>query len=348
MGRRLPDEYSRATGPDAAARTVNWEVLALTRFLLAWIVVSVHTFMPSHVASVFVTLGGKAAVIGFMLISGFSIAASIRDRPQGFMVRRVLRIYPMYLGAILFTLVVQAMLGPHVELAGSQLHASGWGRVVGNLFLTQMYLCKALDFNGPFWTLSLEFSYYLLAPLFLLLPRSLLYLAIAASGAVFVLPTHPDFGHLYDLLSRFNGLRYLWSWLIGFCLYANRHWMLSIAALVFSLGVFPFGARDYEGYVPMLTIAFTFVVLHFSSSITVAAAVGRVFYFLGDLSYPLYLVHFPLAVLLVAGLHVQSDVLYFALSLALAWLNILVFDTYLKRVFFRPAISKLLASPFWK
>jgi peptidoglycan/LPS O-acetylase OafA/YrhL len=338
-------------GPDAsilASKSVNWEVLALTRFFLAWVVLSVHTFMPSRIADAFAMFGGKAAVVGFMLISGFSIAASIEARPRDFILRRILRIYPMYFGALLLTLLVQGLLGPSVEIGGGVVHASGWGRILGNLLLTQMYLCKTMEFNGPFWSLSIEFSYYLMAPLFLLLPRRVLYLLIIVSGVVFTLPTNPDAGHLYDLLTRFNGLRYIWSWVLGFCLYFNRSRALSILGLIFCLIVFPLSDKDYSGYATLVTIVLTYAVLEFSHMVRVNRLCEKSFTFLGDLSYPLYLVHFPLAILLVAGLQVESDLLFFAVSLAIAYLNILLFDSYLKTIFFKPFVTRLYRAEIWK
>ncbi len=334
-------------GIGGGAKAVNWEFIALTRFVLAWIVVSVHTFMPSQIAEAFVMFGGKAAVVGFMLISGFSIAASIEARPHEFVLRRILRIYPMYFGALLFTLVVQLWVGPKVEVGGMVVEADGWGKFIGNALLVQMYLCKALNFNGPFWSLSIEFSYYLMAPLFLLLPRVILYPIVVASGVAFVLPSNPEAGKLYDLLTRFNGLRYLWSWLIGFCLYYNKNSIVSIAGLVFCLIVFSFSDKDFSGYVNWATIAFAFAVLQFSSYIKLNDFCKRLFNFLGDLSYPLYLVHFPLAILLVAGFNVTSDLLFFGLSLLLAYLNILVFDQVLKRIFFKPMTSKVYRLKMW-
>jgi peptidoglycan/LPS O-acetylase OafA/YrhL len=323
------------------SREVNWELLALTRFVLAWIVVSVHTYMPSQIAGLFGALGGKAAVVGFMLISGFSIAASIEARPQEFILRRILRIYPMYFGALLLTLLVQALIGPHVEVAGTVIEASGWGRIIGNLLLTQMYLCKALEFNGPFWSLSIEFSYYLLAPLLLLLPRALLFALAIVSGVVFTLPPDPDASRYYDLLTRFNGLRYLWSWLIGFCLFYNRSKAIALAGLILCLVVFPLSGRDYSGLPTLLTILGTYAVLQFSNKIRLNEFCKRTFTFLGDLSYPLYLVHFPLGLLLVVGLGVRSDLMFFALAMGLAYLNILLFDGFLKRRLFKPIFTSL-------
>ena len=74
--------------------------------------------------------------------------------------------------------------------------------------------------------------------------------------------------------------------------------------------VFSFSDKDFSGYVNWATIAFAFAVLQFSSYIKLNDFCKRLFNFLGDLSYPLYLVHFPLAILLVAGFNVTSDLLF--------------------------------------
>jgi peptidoglycan/LPS O-acetylase OafA/YrhL len=330
------------------AQDINWDVLALARFVLACIVVSVHTYVPSAVASSIGQLGGKAAVVGFLLISGFSIAGSIDSRPQEFLLRRILRIYPMYFGALLLTLVAQGLLYPEAELQGTRVTADGWLTYIGNFLLTQLYLCKAVSFNGPVWSLSIEFSYYVMAPLFLLLPRLVLLCIILISGCVFVLPQQPDSGIAYDLLTRFNGLRYLWPWLIGFCLYFNHSLRLAIAAMAFALVVFSHSDRDYARWIELITIAGTLLLLHFSGLFTPGPRLRRAFAFLGDISYPLYLVHFPLAFLLFAGLGVRSALAFFVVSLLMSWIMILVFDGPVKQRIFKPLFTFIYHMPAWK
>ena len=142
---------------------VNWPLLAGVRFFLAWVVMTAHIdfYAPGGIAAAFYMFGAKASVAAFLLISGFSIAASIESRPHGFILRRLLRIYPLYFGALLLTLFVQSFI---VSNADNPIYpADGWGKVIGNMLMTQMFFVKALVYNGPFWSLSIEFFFYVLA-----------------------------------------------------------------------------------------------------------------------------------------------------------------------------------------
>lgn len=90
---------------------VDWAILAGLRFLLALIVVGVHLARfanPNSLICRMAHLGGFTAVIGFLVVSGISMAASVERRPQGFLGRRVLRIYPLYLAAVLAPLLLFA------------------------------------------------------------------------------------------------------------------------------------------------------------------------------------------------------------------------------------------------
>jgi peptidoglycan/LPS O-acetylase OafA/YrhL len=86
-------------------RAISWASLAVLRFALAMIVFATHlVFFTGYGGwtEAVASLDGKAAVIGFLLISGFSIAASSdRDR-DGFYRRRFLRVYRLYCFVVLF------------------------------------------------------------------------------------------------------------------------------------------------------------------------------------------------------------------------------------------------------
>ena len=80
----------------------NWELLSITRFMLAFIVMAVHLGNADHTrflnwASAF---GGFESVLGFLLISGFSIGKSISKNKESYFKRRVARIYPVYLASL--------------------------------------------------------------------------------------------------------------------------------------------------------------------------------------------------------------------------------------------------------
>src|ERR1019366_8528321 len=109
-------------------KSVSWEALALLRFFLAWIVLSQHlTSVTDHSGWVeaLSSFDGKAAVVGFLLVSGYSIAASLDRESEGFYRRRFLRVYPLYFFAIVFAVALEAWTKGHVP----------WVRAAGNLLL---------------------------------------------------------------------------------------------------------------------------------------------------------------------------------------------------------------------
>jgi peptidoglycan/LPS O-acetylase OafA/YrhL len=78
---------------------MRWDLLGLMRYLLASIVAISHLkwylagAQPIYRVAEF---SGLVAVLGFLLISGYSIAASYEREPQGYFFRRFLRIVPLY------------------------------------------------------------------------------------------------------------------------------------------------------------------------------------------------------------------------------------------------------------
>src|SRR5215469_1953791 len=121
---RLSAVIRSATEPP---RKVNWALSGLLRFSLACIVVCVHSAWFFGSGSLFegvARLGGKAAVIGFLVISGFSIRASLDRAEEGFYTRRILRIYPAYVAAVLLTLGAQFATGGLVITPGQEFHGS--------------------------------------------------------------------------------------------------------------------------------------------------------------------------------------------------------------------------------
>ena len=108
--------------------------------------------------------GGDSGVILFFLLSGFLLflpyaKALLFEGPwpglRRFYLRRIFRILPGYYAAVFLIILFF-----HPEF----LHSSHWHDIW--LFLT---LCMGYDLsghlNGPFWTLAVEFQFYLLLPI---------------------------------------------------------------------------------------------------------------------------------------------------------------------------------------
>jgi peptidoglycan/LPS O-acetylase OafA/YrhL len=321
-------------------RQTHWEVLAALRFFLAWVVLCGHMtwFRESSIpwASAFDLFSGKAAVIGFLLVSGYSIAASLERGETGFYRRRFLRIYPLYFVALLFTLLVQQLLGGHVELPHKVLDSSGPVTTLGNFLLTQTFLVKPLEFDGPIWSLSIEAFYYLLAPLLKRLSANALIGLVLFSMVCFILPKRTDLGTIYFVLAKWNALGYAWSWILGFVLRENRT-PATYGCIVLGGALMLWSEATPEP----LAIA-TYVI-----SVALTLLADRVGFpqrlkgtanYLGDISYPLYLVHLPTFLLLYGVLGLRLP--WLVVACAFAWTAILyyVVDLQLKPRYIKPLL----------
>ncbi|WP_086930533.1 acyltransferase family protein [Agarilytica rhodophyticola] len=327
------------------SRSVNWPLLAGLRFFLAWIVMTAHVdfYAPGGIAAAFYMFGAKASVAAFLLISGFSIAASIESRPQGFILRRLLRIYPLYFASLLLTLFVQSFIVSTMD--NPIFPADSWGKIIGNMFMTQMFFVKALVYNGPFWSLSIEFFFYVLAPIFCFMKKRYLYILIAISGIVYILPNKPEASIFYIMLLKFNALKYLWIWLLGFCLYKREPKLdfiggiLCITLLVLS--------SNFTHKLNIVTLGGTYLILLFSHYIKIGDSAKNILNYLGDLSYPLYLMHFPLILLVVYGLNIKSEFILYSVIFLTTSLSIIIFDVYVKNKLFKPLFTRILSSSIW-
>jgi peptidoglycan/LPS O-acetylase OafA/YrhL len=273
-----------------------WQVLALLRFLLAMIVVCGHlqSIAPGHPATLPGNLGGFAAVIGFLIISGYSIAHSIDRRPHGFYRRRVLRIYPLYVSAVFFSLV--PFLIAHSRAISTIAYVPTFPTIKVfflNLVMLQNFTGKTMTCNPPLWTLPIEFAWYLTAPLLARLHKTALLAIIAASAILFI--TRLKLTHDWDANPPLGlGILFLgWAWVGGFAFYHSHKIPLAAVVLVAaSLLMIVLCGKPGEDLGPV-TIGVAAMMVALAPKVSIPAWVAAVCDFLGDLSYPLYLVHVP-------------------------------------------------------
>jgi peptidoglycan/LPS O-acetylase OafA/YrhL len=115
------------------------------------------------------------AVLGFFVLSGFSIALTTKTSPpvdassiSDYLHRRLCRIVPLFYFSILLT----AALG---RIYGYASQDFGWPVLLGNLLFLQTSSSDAGNWfppfgrNGPYWSLSYEMFYYLVLPVALML-----------------------------------------------------------------------------------------------------------------------------------------------------------------------------------
>ena len=245
---------------------------------------------------------GHFGVELFFIISGFVILMTLtRERDiKGFVASRVARLYPAYWCAMLLTTLVAWRL----ETMGPST-----GEVLANLTMLQGYMLLP-DIDASYWTLTLELDFYLVM-------GGLLYFRqlgrIAVLAVVLMLTLHGL--HLAEALGlptpalEFRAAQYAGWFVIGVCLFrlttiADR-W--TVAALLLALSYAAWGGPPRSGspggllYFP-LALGFTglvwFAVRRRLPLLRLAPLV-----WLGDISYPLYLLHQRIGTDVMGQLH---------------------------------------------
>ena len=282
---------------------------------------------------------GYLAVDFFFILSGFVIAYAYDDRwKQGltlgnFIKRRLIRLHPM--------LIVGAIIGAITFLVQGGVTWSGESvsltQVLLCLGLTFLFIPSVpggsyevrgngelFPLNGPYWSLFFEYIGNLLYGLLLRrLSTKVLAVFVALLGITFFwfatcnISEYGSIGVGWTLNTvNFCGgfLRMLFPFTLGMLLsrtfkprpVRGAFWLCSI--LLVALFAVPYieamQPLCMNGVFEMTCIMLIFpaIVLLAASCTSVGAGTNRIATFLGELSYPLYTVHYPLMYLFYAGL----------------------------------------------
>lgn len=330
------------------SKTINWELLAFMRFLLAFIVFAGHASSFSENVGPLPwinTFGSFEAILGFLLISGLSIGKSILRNQKGFLKRRVQRIYPVYIASIIFCYIID----PHPISIG----------FIFFMFINLIFLNHVLtstSFVGPAWTLSLEVWLYALAPFFFKLSYKKLLVITYVSFLCYCLYTcgRTLFHWPYYAGTEFgiNLIFLSFIWLAGFSLavYKEKLKNISLHIAVFFVLHFVLTTMiqiafriknqqpemiitadmiDFVGKAICLFGIYYVVILN-PTVPSFSLTTKKVFNLLGNISYPLYLTHMSVIELCkkLNIIHWQLVVLF---SLVVAFLVYWSFDFYSKR-----------------
>lgn len=330
------------------SRIDKWSILAAVRFVLASVVAVNHLgeFAPLGILGFIPKFGAFESILGFLLISGYSISVSYTKQPDGFLLRRLKRLYPVYLAAMAVAYVAILMEnGSAPSVANLALNA---------LFLNQLF--TSTSFVGPAWSLSLEFWLYCLAPtLMRTSPKWTRVLVFGSFGCYLIYTALRTLSHLpYYSGVGFGGNLILLSfaWVAGLRL-AQLHdapasamrdirWLFAghiaiAAAIQFAYrvkhhsvpGFFTVDLLNYG----MQSLNLIFVYLVFARLVIAPRpAVERSWFlrFLGDVSYPLYLLHVPVYTLLrKAGLTIP--IVYYLVAVVVSAIVYQALDFYSKK-----------------
>lgn len=368
----------------------HYDLLDGLRGVAALMVIWYHVFEGFAFASnsAIETLNhGYLAVDFFFILSGFVIGYAYDDRwgksltMKDFFKRRLIRLHPMVImGAVLgaITFCIQGSVqwdGTHIAISMIMLSLlctiffipamPGVGyEVRGN--------GEMFPLNGPCWSLFFEYIGNILYALFIrclsnkALTVFVVLLGVAlAAFAVFNVSTYGNIGVGWTLdgVNFLGGsLRMLFPFSLGMLMSRNfkpmkvkgAFWICAIALIaLFSVpyleGLEPLCMNGvYEAF--CVIVAFPIILWIGASGTTTDKQSTKICKFLGDISYPVYVIHYPLMYLFYAWLienqlytlgetwHVALCV--FILSIILAYLCLKLYDEPIRKYLAKRLLSK--------
>lgn len=309
----------------------------------------------------------------FIALSGFAIFTLLsKDKSDypAYLLGRFFRIYPVYItclmiGVLLYDWrIAQLMIDPLVSQAGLQsklliyqsVQENYWQHLLAHLLVLhgvipdQVLFAVGHSFVAPAWSLSLEWQFYLLAPLlFFFMTRS----KISAIGIGLSLIA-------LDLALRWSGLTFSYGaflpvkigfFFAGMAVFFFRNDEKSIATILMGMALIQaFLSDNYKAAILslILWLVMSFVILRrsgvgssFSGIIRNVLGSDKLKY-LGKLSFSMYLIH-VIIIDIVASYLVQFPIL--DLSNLQIYLLLLI-PTLLLTFLFSMTIHRLIEAPF--
>ena len=283
------------------------------RLFLALSVVAGHT--SSKVFGL-PTIGASEAVSLFFVISGYYMSMVINTKyfyapKRTFYISRILRIFPMYFVGLLFMLSInfREVQNFFLNLAtlSKLFFISSNALILGQdlpytvCFDTQNDLCAnpvGMTVNPPSWSLAIELGFYLVAPFLVKNSKFLLLyiffgLAYSISLRYVSIPIVNDLVNVTDL-SLLNHYFYPSSFILfglGALSYRLAHKLTKINPIIIAsmLLLLSQGSLNVPFWLPVFVAASLPVIFHHSKE-------SKIDRFIGELSYPVYILHFPVII----------------------------------------------------
>jgi len=311
MQRRVEVKLNSVT-TDLRMQQNNFDLL---RFIFASMVFLVHAHILSGAPGLSIlgdVLSSEIAVKSFFVVSGFLIFMSFENsRSLGsYFTKRIRRIYPAYFVVTTGTLLVWALFG---DARIDQIFSFQTLRyVVANLVfmnfiqhdLPSLFSHNPLHaVNGALWTLKVEVLFYMCVPLIVLASqrfgRIFIFLALYGLSVGYTvllenMATKTGASMYLELQRQLPGQ--LTFFIAGASAYYFFPLFKRHAGLLVGLSIIAFMLRFYLPWSIVEPAALGVLVIFFACAVPYLGNFGKY----GDLSYGIYIIHFPILQTLIS------------------------------------------------
>lgn len=271
----------------------NWAMLGALRFMLALIVSGQHIYDTLGQGNPYPlqSLGSFTAVEIFLAISGFSIRASYEKNQTGFGRRRFWRVAPMYWLSVIAAYAGFALWGPIISFDfGATWVFPGWLAFAQHMLFLQPVLQPVfVPMNPALWSLGVEVVFYATVPLLYSTGPK-----VALTGVLLSVVATTCF------VFRFEGVwpyvQCFWAFGLGWLFYGSR--TNTAARMTFPLAftgtvLARLPASGNEHALSWLLALAGSSIIAFNGRLRIGGPTRRIAVYLGDLSFPLYVLHSP-------------------------------------------------------
>ena len=292
--------------------------------------------------------GGFLGVDVFFVISGYLMTTIIFNKIEKnefnfikFLKDRVLRIVPAYYSVLLFVLMVGSYIYLSVDsVALSESLKTAFSFISNRYFSSgESYFGAQLNENPVLhtWSLSIEMQFYLLLPLVMLLFRKHVKFGLLAMAVLLTIYAQ-YFGGQKDGSMYFSLLGRIPEFLVGslFALFFPKglsvgsqrvSWMSIVALIFFLIYSFQIDENTFSvGIISLLPCLAIGLLLSLQNSFVSKLFSNPILTYIGNLSYSLYLWHWPLIAFIrykygVYDLSTKQTLFVVVMTFGLSWLS---------------------------
>lgn len=289
----------------------------------------------------FLTGLGHQSVIIFFVLSGFFIAKSCNKNNQfnfrTYIVNRVSRLWTVLIPALIFTYSIDRIgliyfeenyiyNGSINELLININKSTNLQSFIGNIFYLQNVYVPSFGSNGPLWSLTNEFWYYILYGLILIsvLPHSMTKHKLISISVIVL---------IFYILG-YQILIYFPIWIMGALVHIisnkyqiTKHNILILILLVLMISILSIYKMGYISSISsdyILATIFSLILIQINELNMKSTILKKIADYLSKISFTLYLFHLPITILMTSILVEKRTEFNFAGSLIYFFIMILI------------------------